>query len=111
MNIETFINSNTWKYAKSYSSSAPHEYVVRQDIRDQKAFVDFVEYIRANGFRAKFWSLSNIYYEHDGYYYWTMGAPIEETIIINRCKVEEYEITEHKVFGKIMRWSGDGKQL
>ena len=28
------------------------------------------------------------YFEEDGLLYWTMGAPIKETIIINRCLVE-----------------------
>jgi hypothetical protein len=30
-----------------------------------------------------------IYFVEDGLQYWTMGAPVEETIIINRCTVEE----------------------
>ncbi len=32
------------------------------------------------------------YYDHEGRVYWTMGAPIEETTIINRClKEDSYE--------------------
>ena len=31
--------------------------------------------------------------DEDGLTYWTMGTPIEETIIINRCKKEDtYEV-------------------
>ena len=26
----------------------------------------------------------------DGYKYWTMGAPVEETIVMNRAKVNKY---------------------
>ena len=29
------------------------------------------------------------YYEEGGLVYWTMGAPLEETTIINRCKKED----------------------
>ena len=28
------------------------------------------------------------YYDEDGLVYWTMGAPLSETTIINRCKKE-----------------------
>ena len=28
-------------------------------------------------------------FEEDGLLYWTMGEPVEETVIINRCKEEE----------------------
>ena len=36
------------------------------------------------------------YYEEDGMAYWTMGAPIDETTIVNRCRKEqtyEYHLT------------------
>jgi len=29
------------------------------------------------------------YYEEDGLVYWTMGAPFDETTIINRCRNED----------------------
>ena len=29
------------------------------------------------------------YYDADGMVYWTMGEPLEKTIIINRCKTED----------------------
>jgi hypothetical protein len=29
------------------------------------------------------------YYDEDGLVYWTMGAPVEETTIINRCRKEQ----------------------
>jgi len=29
------------------------------------------------------------YYDEDGMVYWTMGAPLDETIIVNRCKKED----------------------
>jgi len=37
------------------------------------------------------------YFDEDGLVYWTMGAPIEETIIINRCPKEstyEYRLKQ-----------------
>jgi hypothetical protein len=36
-----------------------------------------------------------VYFEEAGLVYWTMGAPVEETTIINRCRREDtYEQRE-----------------
>jgi hypothetical protein len=34
-----------------------------------------------------YYSQKYIYFEHDGMLYWTMGSPVEETTVINRCEV------------------------
>ena len=39
--------------------------------------------------RAKFYQTSFTYYDYRGMVYWTMGAPLEETTIINRCRKED----------------------
>ena len=42
---------------------------------------------------TKFYDKTFTYYDHAGMVYWTMGEPIGETIIINRCrKKDTYEI-------------------
>ena len=56
---------------------------------DEKFFVQFVNQIRNHGYEGRFYSKPITYYDHDGMTYWTMGAPIEETIIINRCRKED----------------------
>ena len=61
-------------------------------------FVWFVEFIRDYGFKCKFAGKEHTYYELDGYYYWTMGDPIEETIILNRCKVEDYIVKDGSMY-------------
>ena len=63
----------------------PHYYVVR-DVQNEKDFVEFFEYIRSNGKPEPFFDKTYIYLEIDGWKYWTMGNPIEETTIINRYK-------------------------
>jgi hypothetical protein len=30
-----------------------------------------------------------IYHEEEGLVFWTMGAPLHETIIVNRCGIED----------------------
>ncbi len=71
----------------------PHEYLVRERVRDKDHFVQLIEHIRSQGYEGTFYRMKITYYDEDGLTYWTMGAPIEETIIINRCRKENtYEV-------------------
>ena len=75
----------------------PHEYIVRERV-DDNLFVKLVAYIRANGYQGNFYKKQITYYEENGIVYWTMGAPINETTIINRCiKENTYESRLAKV--------------
>jgi hypothetical protein len=65
----------------------PHEYIVRKNV-DEALFIELVQHIRANGYAGKFYLNDITYFDEGGWVYWTMGAPIEETTIINRCKKE-----------------------
>ena len=84
--LNEFVNQEKWTYAKTMPKW-PHEYIVRERV-DDALFAKLVKHIRANGYEGKFYSKSITYYDEDDMVYWTMGAPIEETIIINRCKKE-----------------------
>jgi len=66
----------------------PHEYIVR-DLVDEKLFGEFVEHIQTHGYKGNFYRKKITYFDFDGIVYWTMGAPLEETTIINRCKGED----------------------
>ena len=68
-------------------SEWPHEYIVRECV-DENMFVQLVRHIRANGYEGRFYRKSITYFDEGGMVYWTMGAPLEETTIINRCKKE-----------------------
>ena len=85
-----YIKTVRWQNAKTYEKTAPHEYTVRKwrpDLDDE--FCWFVEYIRQNGVVETFWKNRYTYLYLDGYRYWTMGAPLAKTIIINRCPAEQ----------------------
>ena len=85
-----FIDKEKWTFAKTMPKW-PHEYIVREQV-DENLFVELVEHIRANGYRGNFYKKEITYYEENGLVYWTMGAPVSETIIINRCiKENTYE--------------------
>lgn len=86
--LHQFVADEKWIFAKTYASSWPHEYIVREKV-DEGLFVRLVEHIRANGYQGFFYKMKITYYDEDGLVYWTMGAPVEETTIINRCKKEQ----------------------
>jgi len=85
--ILEFIKSVSWTYAKTMPQW-PHEYIVRDRV-DEGLFVKFVKHVRKFGYQGNFYNKKITYFDHDGMTYWTMGAPIEETIIINRCCKED----------------------
>ena len=66
----------------------PHEYLVRQRV-DEDLFARLVRHIRLHGCEGRFYGKRLTYYEEDGLVYWTMGAPVDETTIVNRCKKED----------------------
>ncbi len=86
-----FIATEKWTFAKTVPDW-PHEYIVKERV-DEHLFVETVLHIRKYGYEGRFYSKKIIYFDQDGYTYWTMGAPIEETIIINRTPFKKREIT------------------
>lgn len=64
----------------------PHEYTRRSEWNNDDKFEWVVMFIRENGVKEKFWQREFTYLYVNGYKYWTMGSPIEQTILINRAK-------------------------
>ena len=85
--LQEFIASCTWTFAKTYADTWPHEYIVREKV-DESSFVDLVTHIRAHGYEGSFYKIRITYFDDNGLVYWTMGAPIEKTTIVNRCRKE-----------------------
>ena len=101
-----FIQHTTWTYAKTYAAFCPHEYVVKDRLAedDKLIFEQIVTFIREQGFVATYGRLGpNRYYTVDDHYYWTMGDPVEETNILNRAKLCDYEFRETEK-GVIIRY-------
>ena len=84
--LRNFVSEAKWTYAKTMPEW-PHEYIVRERV-DENLFEQLVRHIRANGSDGAYYQETFIYFEEDGMLYWTMGNPINETTIINRCKKE-----------------------
>ena len=85
--IKEFINNTQWIFAKTYADTWPHHYIVRDRV-DEKLFLETVRHIRRFGYEGRFYKKKITYFDEDGLVYWTMGAPVEETTIINRCTKE-----------------------
>ncbi|MDB5227008.1 MAG: hypothetical protein JWN78_1201 [Bacteroidota bacterium] len=85
--IIDFISNAPWTFAKTMPEW-PHEYVVRSKV-DDALFAETVLHIREHGYLGYFYKIPMIYFDDDGLVYWTMGNPIEETTILNRCKKED----------------------
>lgn len=89
--IEKYIDSVKWRFAKTYAETAPHEYTVRSWAPwKEDQFEHFVEFIRKHGVEEKFYSSTFTYWYHGPHKYWTMGNPVNETTVINRCLVSDY---------------------
>lgn len=86
--MRQFINQCEWIYAKTYAQICPHEYIVKSRIEKiyWNEFELVIQYIRTHGFEARYKNRLGKYYSLDEHYYWTMGDPIKETIILNRAK-------------------------
>ena len=85
-----FINNSAWTYAKTMPNW-PHEYIVKERV-DENNFLLLVKIIREKGYIGHFYKKEIIYFDYNEHTYWTMGAPIDETTIINRTvKENSYE--------------------
>jgi len=74
--------------ATRYASNGKYNGFIVLMLCDEALFEQLVEHIRANGYEGKFYSKNITYYDEDGVTYWTMGAPLDETVIVNRCSKE-----------------------
>ena len=86
-----YIAEVRWQFAKTMPQW-PHEYTVREWRPDlEREFFEFVELIRRDGI-VKPWPRDApmpryhlTYLEIDGWEYWSMGAPVRDTTVINRA--------------------------
>jgi hypothetical protein len=85
--LRSFVHDERWTYAKTMPAW-PHEYLVRGRV-DPQLFEALVKHIRAHGYAGRFYGRTMTYYDEEGRTYWTMGEPVAETTIINRCLTED----------------------
>jgi hypothetical protein len=84
--LRSFVQESKWIFAKSMPQT-PHEYTLRRDAKDESLFERVVMHIRQVGYRQKWGKTTYTYLDIDGWQYWTMGSPLDQTILINRAKL------------------------
>jgi hypothetical protein len=90
--ILNFIEHSRWKYAKSMPQM-PHYYTLRACAPNESEFERFAMHIRAVGYKEKFGKTRYTYLNVGEWKYWTMGSPLDQTILINRAKI----VSDHTV--------------
>lgn len=80
------IEQNEWRFAKTMPRN-PHWYALRENWVGELDFNIFIIYIRQFGYNTKYRGWNYVLLDIDGYSYWTMGAPIPLTILINRKEI------------------------
>jgi len=85
--IGRLLENAEWKFALTMRDN-PHWYTLRRTWERDADFVDVVKAIRAHGYDGewggRWWRYLNV----NGNKYWTMGAPVHETILVNRKPVD-----------------------
>ena len=98
-----FVSRFGWTFAKTYAATAPHEYIAlnRVGFKHKSDFINVARFIRDAGFKAYYYRSERFYYVLDHYYYWTMSENVENTGLINRAKLADYELIDNS-----WRWKG-----
>ena len=76
--LKDFIQNQDWIFAKTYSETWPHEYIVQEQV-DNELFLELAGHIDNFGFEDYFYNIKQQYFEYDSFTYWHMEN------IINRC--------------------------
>jgi hypothetical protein len=86
--LERFISTSAWTFAKTYASTWPHDYIVRERV-DVELFLALARHINPRGYEGRFYETKQVYFDYGEHTYWRVEN------IINRCpRSETYERRE-----------------
>jgi hypothetical protein len=89
--IRTFVDSTAWTFAKTYATTWPHEYVVRNP-KNSSMLLALARHIFEHGVEGRFYSQVRKYHHEGGKVYWSMASRPDEATLINRCdETQTYE--------------------
>lgn len=83
----TLIQECDWIFAKTMPQW-PHHYTLRKNWTSALDFEEVVQFIRDHGYREKFQRTWYTRLNVNGLKYWSMGAPLPATILINRAVID-----------------------
>jgi hypothetical protein len=82
--VRRFVESTSWRFAKTYAATWPHEYVVMNG--ENAAMIRaLARHIFEHGVEGRFYSQIRKYHHEAGKVYWSMDDTPEATTLINRC--------------------------
>lgn len=85
--VHKFLEESKFTFAKTMAN-IPHAWCAKSGVKNKDLYESAVSHIRDHGVVEYFYNKPYTYYYHEGYKYWSMGAPIDKTTIINRAKVD-----------------------
>jgi hypothetical protein len=91
--VRRWLESQRWHYARSRPNN-PHFYCLRREADDQETFERIVEYISEYGSPYPWWGAVYDQLPLRDHCYWTMGASIENTELINRKSLEQVRLDQ-----------------
>ncbi len=89
-----FAESQTWKFAKTYAKTCPHEYLVKNRLSDEDKlkYERFVQTMKADSVVGYFYGHENKYLILGDHYYWFMYTPDNMAVdLINRTTTDYLE--------------------
>jgi hypothetical protein len=86
--LRHFVDASTWRYAKTYAATWPHEYVVCNDV-NAAMILALARHIFDHGTDGRFYGQIRKYYHEDGKVYWSMADAPEQATLINRCDEDQ----------------------
>jgi hypothetical protein len=82
--LRNSVASTSWRFAKTYAATWPHEYVVRTP-ENAAMVLALARHIFDYGVEGRFYSQVRKYHHEGGKVYWSMDPSAESTGLINRC--------------------------
>lgn len=82
--VRAFVNTTKWTFAKTYASTWPHEYVVK-NAENAEMILALARHIFEHGVDGRFYTQVRKYHHEDGKVYWSMDDSAESTDLVNRC--------------------------
>ena len=92
VDVRLFVESAPWRFAKTYATTWPHEYVVRNP-ENAPMILALAQHIFEHGSDGRFYSQIRRYHHEGGMVYWSMDSTAEDTDLVNRCdEAQTYEV-------------------
>jgi len=109
--FKNFVSKFQWIFAKTYADKAPHEYIVLDKVGQQyqDEFIKIAQFISDKGFKAMYYTREGYYYQINENYYWTMDDNVNDTNLINRAKLSDYELIDNSWYWKGRNKNNDEK--